>query len=333
LIRNVLIALFWTTALFGQSGGNSVFSFLDRSIFAGASALGNAAYVHEGRVGAFAVQNPLLLTDSSLYQLEMSSGSLGEGIQLLQGSYSFEFKGRPMVTSAQTIQYGVFNSTDQWGSSTGQFYAGDLAFTLGTEIYSWNGIRLGATAKLVNGTYESYQSWAVASDVALMYRGSNGLNYTFIIKNAGTQLTTFGGTYEPMPLNILFAVGDKLAHAPFRWTFVIDQLQRPNLGYDDPNLVSVDPVTGATTQLDMSMLNLALRHASGSLEFLPTDRLHLMLGYNFRRQYEMSLPDRRTSGGFSLGAGLYFNKFHLHFANELRSVAGRMNTLSLSLKF
>ena len=79
--------------MFGQSGGNSVFSFLDRSIFAGASALGNSAYVHEGRVGAFAVQNPLLLTDSSLYQLEMSSGSLGEGIQLLQGSYSFELKG------------------------------------------------------------------------------------------------------------------------------------------------------------------------------------------------------------------------------------------------
>jgi len=105
------------------------------------------------------------------------------------------------------------------------------------------------------------------------------------------------------------------------------------LGYDDPNMVSVDPVTGVTTQLDMSTLNLALRHLSGSLEFLPTDRLHLMLGYNFRRQYEMSLPDRRTSAGFSAGAGLYFNKFHLHFANELRSVAGRMNTLSLSLKF
>jgi hypothetical protein len=325
--------LFWTTALFGQSGGNGVFSFLDRSLFAGASALGNAAYVHEGRVGAFAVQNPLLLTDSSLYQLEMSSGSLGEGIQLLQGSYSFELKGRPMIASAQTIQYGVFNGTDQWGSSMGQFYAGDLAFTIGTELFSWNGIRLGGTAKLVNGTYESYQSWAVASDIALMYRGATGPNYAFIIKNVGTQLTTFGGTYEPMPLNILFAVGDKLAHAPFRWTFVIDQLQRPNLGYDDPNLVSVDPVTGATTQMDMSTLNLALRHVSGSLEFLPTDRVHMMLGYNFRRQYEMSLPDRRTSGGFSLGVGMYFNKIHLHLANELRSVAGRMNTLSLSLKF
>ena len=219
------------------------------------------------------------------------------------------------------------------GSSTGQFYAGDLAFTLGTELFSWNGIRLGATAKLVNGTYESYQSWAVASDVAFMYRGSTGPNYAFIIKNAGTQLTTFGGTYEPMPLNILFAVGDKLSHAPFRWTFVIDQLQRPNLGYDDPDMVSVDPVTGTTTQLDMSTLNLALRHLSGSLEFLPTDRLHLMLGYNFRRQYEMSLPARRTSGGSAWVRVCISTSFTSTSRTNFAACAGRMNTLSLSLKF
>jgi hypothetical protein len=134
-----------------------------------------------------------------------------------------------------------------------------------------------------------------------------------------------------MPLNVLIAVGDQLAHAPFRWTFVVDRLNEPLLGYDDPNLIVVDPVTGLESQGKQSYLNLALRHVNGSLEFLPTDRLHLMMGYSFRRQYEMALSDRRTSGGFSAGLGLYFDRFHLHFANELRSVAGRMNTLSLSL--
>jgi hypothetical protein len=331
LIRALFIGLFWSTALLAQSGGNSVFTFLDRSVFAGASALGNAAYLHQGKVAAFAVQNPLLLTDSSRHQLEMSSGALGQGIQLLQGSYSFDLKGRHVIVGAQTIQYGAFGGTDQWGNSQGTFYAGDIAFSIGAEVVRFGPVRIGASAKLVNGTYESYQSWAVATDAVAMYEGASGPKVALMVKNLGTQLTTFGGTYEPLPTNVLIAVGDKLAHAPFRWTFVFDQLQRPNLGYDDPNLVTVDPVTGATTQLDMSLLNLAMRHVSGSLEFTPTQRLHLMLGYNFRRQFEMSLPDRRTSGGFTLGAGLYFNKFQLHFANELRSVAGRMNTLSLGL--
>jgi len=272
LIRALVITVLWSSLAIAQSGGTEVFSFLDRNVFAGSSALANTSYINPGPVGAFAVQNPLLLNDSTLYQMEMSAGSLGDGIQLIQGSYGFKIKGRPVIAAAQTIQY--------------------------------------------------FQA---------MTRLKNGLDVAVLVKNTGRQLTTFAGTREALPLNLLVAFGQKLEHAPFRWALVFDQLNRPNLGYDDPNLVTVDPVTGEATQVAQSLLNLGLRHLNGSLEFLPTQRLHLMAGYSFRRQFEMALSDRRTSGGFTLGASVYFSKFQLHFANELRSVAGRMNTLSLNL--
>jgi hypothetical protein len=261
----------------------------------------------------------------------MSGGSLGEGIQLLQGSYGFKIKGHPVIAAAQTIQYGEFTATDVWGNNLGIFYAGDIALSLGTPLAEWHNWRFGMTGKLVNGTYESYQSWAVALDFQAMTRLESGLDVAVLLKNTGRQLSTFAGTREALPLNILVAFGQKLEYAPFRWALVVDQLNRPNLGYDDPNLVTVDPVTGQTTQGTQSLLNLGLRHLNGSLEFLPTQRLHFMAGYSFRRQFEMALSDRRTSGGFTLGASIYFSKFQLHFANELRSVAGRMNTLSLNL--
>ena len=310
-----------------------MFSFLDRSVFAGSSALANTAYVNPGPVGAFAVQNPLLLNDTTLFQLEMSGGSLGEGIQLLQGSYGFKIKGHPVIAAAQTIQYGEFTATDVWGNNLGIFYAGDIALSLGAPLAEWHNWRFGMTGKLVNGTYESYQSWAVALDFQAMTRLESGLDVAVLLKNTGRQLSTFAGTREALPLNILVAFGQKLEYAPFRWALVVDQLNRPNLGYDDPNLVTVDPVTGQTTQGTQSLLNLGLRHLNGSLEFLPTQRLHIMAGYSFRRQFEMALSDRRTSGGFTLGASVYFSKFQLHFANELRNVGGRMNTLSLNLNF
>ena len=41
-------------------------------------------YLNPANVGAYAVQNPLLLTDSNLYQIEASYGTLGDGIQLTQ---------------------------------------------------------------------------------------------------------------------------------------------------------------------------------------------------------------------------------------------------------
>jgi len=331
LIRALVITVLWSSLAIAQSGGTEVFSFLDRNVFAGSSALANTSYINPGPVGAFAVQNPLLLNDSTLYQMEMSAGSLGDGIQLIQGSYGFKIKGRPVIAAAQTIQYGEFTATDVWGNNLGIFYAGDIALSLGTELAQWRNWHFGMTGKLVNGTYESYQSWAIAMDFQAMTRLKNGLDVAVLVKNTGRQLTTFAGTREALPLNLLVAFGQKLEHAPFRWALVFDRLNRPNLGYDDPNLVTVDPVTGEATQVVQSLLNLGLRHLNGSLEFLPTQRLHLMAGYSFRRQFEMALSDRRTSGGFTLGASVYFSKFQLHFANELRSVAGRMNTLSLNL--
>ncbi len=330
MIRILTISLLCSFSAIAQSGAGGVFTFLDRSIFAGSSALGNTIYIHPGPTGAYAVQNPLLLSDSSIHQLEISIGSLGDGVQLLQGSYGFKLMGKPLIASVQSVQYGEFTATDSWGTVLGEFSAGDLAINIGTQLGSFKNISFAVSGKLINGTYESYQSWAVASDWVAMYSVAAGPDVALIVKNVGMQLTTFGNQRESLPTNLLFAFGDKLEYAPFRWTFVIDQLSRWNLGYQDPNLVNIDPVTGEQTQETFSMLNLGLRHLSGSIEFLPTQRLHLMVGYNFRRQFEMSLPTRRTSGGFSLGAGLYFNSFQLHYANELRSLAGRMNTLSLS---
>ncbi len=318
--------------MLAQSGGTSVFSFLDRSVFAGSSALANTSYLNPAAVGAYALQNPLLLNDSTLYDLEVSYGALGEGIQLLQSSFGFKFNGHAFMLGVQNISYGEFNATDTWGNSLGTFTAGDLAMSLGTSLYSFRGWDLGTNFKLISGTYESYQSWAVAADLVAMRRFENAPDVVLMAKNAGAQLTTFAGQREQLPFNVLVAFGDKLKYAPFRWTFVIDQLQQPNLGYDDPNNITVDPITGEETLNSQSYLNLALRHLSGSIEFLPTRRTHLMMGYSFRRQYEMALPTRRTSGGFTVGAGMYFDKFNLHYANELRSVAGRMNTLSLGIQ-
>lgn len=331
MIKRFLILLLIPLGLFGQSGGNAVFSFLDRSIFAGSSALANTAYLNPANVGAYAVQNPLLLTDSNLYQIEASYGTLGDGIQLTQASAGVKIKGQLLMLGIQNIGYGTFNHTDTWGNGLGSFTAGDLAVSVGTKILDFQGWSLGTNFKVVNGSYERYQSWAIATDFALMKRFENAPDVVMMAKNIGGQINAFGDSRESLPVNLLFAVGDKLKYAPFRWTFVVDQLQRPNLGYDDPNNITVDPITGEETQNSQDIFNLALRHLSGSLEFLPTTRTHFMLGYSFRRQYEMALPSRRTSGGFTLGAGMYFDRFTFHFANELRSVAGRMNTVSLGI--
>ena len=109
----------------------------------------------------------------------------------------------------------------------------------------------------------------------------------------GTQLTTFAGQREPLPLNLLVAVGDKLKYARLDGRSLSTTFNDRIWG-DDPNNIVIDPISGEEKLNPQSYLNLALRHLSGSIEFLPTRRTHLMMGYSFRRQYEMALPTRRT---------------------------------------
>ena len=316
--------------MLAQSGGNSIFSFLDRSIFAGSSSLANTAYLNPTPVGAYALQNPLLLTDTSMHQLEVSYGTLGNGIQTLQSTFGFSIKGRAVLLGVQSFSYGEFIARDHWGNSLGNFSAGDMSLSVGTQLLETYGWKIGSNLKLVSGNYESYQSWALTTDLIAMRRFKDAPDVVLMLKNTGFQLSVFSNQRESLPTNLLFAIGDKLRYAPFRWSFVIDEIQRFNrLGYEDPNNTTVDPITGNVTQTQQNIFNRSIRHLSGSIEFLPTHRTHFMLGYSFRRQYEMALPTRRTLGGFTLGTGLYFDRFSLHYANELRSIAGRMNIISL----
>lgn len=329
-ILTLVLALTTVTAT-AQSGGGEVFTFLSQPYFAGSIAQGGYTYLHPGPVGAYAVLNPLLLTDSSSNQIEISAGAFGEGIHFYGASYGIMSQGRPMVFSLNSIQYGVFEATDTWGNPQGTFTAGDVALTFGTQLFSYKDWQLGAIVKGINGSYESYNSWAVASDLILAYQHKELPNLAIVAKNIGTQLTLFSTEREQLPFDLLLVVSNKLKYMPLRWSFVFDKLNQPYLGYNDPNLLTTDPITGEQIQNTQGLLNLVMRHVGGSAEFTFTERLHLMMGYSFRRQYEMALPLRRTSGGFSFGAGVYYNKFTLHYARELRNVAGYSNSISLTL--
>ena len=57
--------------------------------------------------------------------------------------------------------------------------------SLGTPLAEWRNWRFGMTGKLVNGTYESYQSWALALDFQAMTRLESGLDVAVLLKKYG----------------------------------------------------------------------------------------------------------------------------------------------------
>ena len=50
------------------------------------------------------------------------------------------------------------------------------------------------------------------------------------------------------------------------------------------------------------------------------------------RRAELSIDEKKGMSGFSLGAGLYLNKFIIHFAQSYYHIAGPYTELGLNIK-
>jgi hypothetical protein len=64
---------------------------------------------------------------------------------------------------------------------------------------------IGANAKLISSNLETYNSFGGAVDIVLYIDERNDVNWE-VIRNIGTQFTTYSGTTENCLLEIMFGL-------------------------------------------------------------------------------------------------------------------------------
>ena len=62
-------------------------------------------------------------------------------------------------------------------------------------------MEIGSNLKLVSGTYESYQSWALTADLMAMRRFKDAPDVIVMLKNTGFQLSAYSNQRESLPTN------------------------------------------------------------------------------------------------------------------------------------
>jgi hypothetical protein len=72
------------------------------------------------------------------------------------------------------------------------------------------------------------------------------------------------------------------------------------------------------------------RHLTFGTEILITKNFNLRVAYNYRRQREMTLPERRGINGLSLGFGFRIKRFGFAYSYSQMAFAGRSSVLSLT---
>ncbi len=337
LLRTFLsiILLVVTITLSAQKGGESVYDFLNLTNSARASALGGANISIVDDDINLVFHNPALLSPGMDQNMNLNYVNYFAGINYGYASYAFEKENiGNFAGGIHYVNYGTFDRTDEYGNYDGTFRASEYALNL---IYSRTIIdtflTVGVNLKPIFSIYEQYTSFGTTMDLGLVYH--NPHSYTsagLVLKNLGVQFVSFSGTRERVPFEIQAGVTQGLAHAPFRFSLLLQNLEKWDLTYELPEeenpLISND--LSEVNRFDIFADKL-MRHTVFGVEFLLGENFHFDLGYNYKRRMEMKMDNWPGLVGFSWGFGFRIAKFHVAYGNSRYHLAGGTNHFSLTV--
>lgn len=320
-----------------QLGGQTSFRLLDIPSSARASALGGnyiAVQDNDLNLGIF---NPGLLNKEMGRQVALSYLPYFEGINIGYASYGhhLDSSGITLSGTVQYMDYGSFMRTDEVGTEIGEFSAGEYVFQVGAARPIDSLFSIGANVKFITSALETYKSSAWAMDIGGVFaKKSLGLTVAGMLRNIGTQASTYTDEREDLPFQVMLGVTYKFKHAPFRLGLMMEQLQQWDLTYEDPNAdVVIDPTTGEVVEDKVTTLDKAVLHLVPSTEILLSRNFMLRVAYNTRRRKELVIPDKPAITGLSFGVGLKVSMFHISYGYSQLHLAGISNTISLALRF
>lgn len=318
-----------------QVGGENIFQFLNLSTSARQIALGGESLTIVDDVNQ-AIWNPAAINAQMDNKLAVNYTSYLSGINLGSASFAKIMTRRFGVIhgSITFVNYGTLIGADELGNETGNFTANDLAFTVG---YAFNipstNFYFGANAKFITSNIDTYTSTGIATDMGLFYHSEyKPYSVALVIRNLGTQISTYTGTYEKLPLKIALGGSYRLEYVPLKWYFTADNLQQWNLAVPNPSNQTTN-LEGDTTDENISFLTNTFRHFVVGAELFPESAINLRLGYNFRRAAELKMQNVRTFGGISFGFGIKMKRFKFNYAFSKYHTATNASTFSMQIDF
>ncbi|WP_439506889.1 type IX secretion system protein PorQ [Sediminibacterium sp.] len=316
-IDKLLIAIFFliTTESFAQTlGGNAVYSFLSQPGSAQVAALGGVNISGQSNDVSMALSNPALLRKSMHQQIATSFNGFLAGISNFSAVHAFHHSKYQLNwgVGLQYLHYGNITQTDVLGNILGTFKPNDFAIQVMASKQFNERFYIGTTFKFIQSNYSLYRSDGIAMDIGLNYIDTNQLfQAAVLIKNMGTQLSTYGGApKEELPFDVQVGISKRLKNAPIQFTLTAHNLHRLSIFYNDTafNASEGDLRTAG-------FLQKAFAHLVFATQLFVTDKVEINLGYNFLRRQDLNIFNA-TSGlnGLSAGIGFLHKKLHIRYA-------------------
>ncbi len=329
-----------------QVGGTKSYRFLDIPMTARAAALGGNNMSIWGDDINLIHSSPALLNTTMTKQAAFNYCNYVGDLNFYSLAYAHSLKeyGTAAI-GLQTFNYGSFKGYDELGLETSTFRASDNSINLTyAKPFADSSFNMGVTLKTIISQYDSYQSFGNAIDFGVTYHTKKNLVISLQAKNIGFIWKSYStnGEKESLPQTVQFGMSKKIAKAPFRVFFVYDQLLKWRLDYVSPiDTAGQNNTFNTGTEVDSTgfqkfkvragdVADNFMRHIVFGTEILITKNFNLRIAYNYRRQKEMTLPEKRGASGISFGFGFKVKRFGFAYAFNKMSVPGSSHMLGLT---
>jgi hypothetical protein len=319
-----------------QIGGKSTYQFLNLVPAPRQAALGGKnVTIYDDDVNQVNF-NPATINAEMHNHLALNYGSYFGEVSYGTASYAYTYDRHLQTFQAgiNYVNYGSIEGYDESGQPTTSFSGSEIALSAGYAYTIPNTtIHLGANAKLISSTLESYNSLGGALDIGFIFIDErNDVNWAFVIRNIGTQFTAYSELRENLPLEVIVGVSQELENVPIRWHLTLENLQQWTIAFSNPAR-AVSSIDGTSTEEKTSFVNNAMQHVIFGVELFPQKSFNLRLGYNFRRAEELRIIEQRNFSGISLGFGLKINKLKFNYSYSRYTLAGNTSIFGLTINF
>jgi len=329
-----LLAFLLSASVFSQIGGKAVYQFLNLAQSPRQAALGGKTVTVVDYDVNQAFYNPATINPDMHNRLSANYGSYYGEVSYGTAAYAYTYDRHLQTFHAgiSYINYGTFEGRDELGNVTSNFTGSEAALSLGYAYnLPWTDMYVGANAKLISSTLESYNSIGAAVDLGFLYVDTaNDINYGFTIRNLGFQIKPYETTNEKLPLAIDAGISQLMENVPIRWHVTLENLQQWNIAFSNPNRAQ-GSLDGGSEEEKVSFFNNALRHVILGAELFPEKGFNLRLGYNFRRSEELRIVDKRNFSGISVGFGLRFGKVKFDYSYSRYTIAANTSLFGLMI--
>lgn len=329
-----------------QVGGLKTYRFLELPMSARAAGNGGSTMPIWGDDLNLIHSNPAALNPAMGKQAAFNFCNYVGDLKYYNVAHARSFRQGTGALSVQALNYGTFKGYDEAGNKLADFKAADYSINLHyAKPLADSMFNIGVALKTIISQYDIYSSYGNALDFGIIYHNKKDFAVSLLARNVGIVYKTYTGTSgrETLPTSVQLGFSKKVPKAPFRVFVVYDQLLKWNLNYVSPidtagksASLSVSAAIDSTNFQKImnrtgSVVDNFMRHTTIGTEIVITKNFNLRIAYNYRRQKEYTLPDRRGASFLSCGFNFRVKRFGFALSYVKMAAPGNSVVFGLNL--